>query len=75
MAEYLDRQKEQTFCRLSGGTIEFRKRGEEAVWREFCEEIAAESTDMGHLRALESIYVYKGQRGQGTVSRLRGTAV
>jgi 8-oxo-dGTP pyrophosphatase MutT (NUDIX family) len=50
------REKGRLYYRPLGGTIEFGERGEEAVRREFREEIAAELTEVRYLGMLENIY-------------------
>ena len=50
------REKGRLYYRPIGGTIEFGERGEEAVRREFREEIAAELTEVRYLGTLENIY-------------------
>ena len=66
-AEYHDSRKGQTFYRPLGGTIEFGERGEEAVRREYREEIGAELLEVKYLGMLENIYVYEGMRGHEIV--------
>lgn len=67
VAEYHDFKKGQTFYRPLGGTIEFGEHGEEAVRREFLEEINSDLTDLHYAGTLENIYTYEGERGHEIV--------
>jgi 8-oxo-dGTP pyrophosphatase MutT (NUDIX family) len=67
VAEGRDSKKGQTFYRPLGGTIEFGERGEEAVRREFREELGADLTDVRYLGMLENIFTYEGRRGHEIV--------
>lgn len=57
------REKGRLYYRPLGGTIEFGERGEEAVRREFREEIAANLTEIRYVGMLENIYMNEEQRG------------
>jgi 8-oxo-dGTP pyrophosphatase MutT (NUDIX family) len=67
VAEGHDRKKGETFYRPLGGTIEFSERGEEAVRREFKEEISADLTEVRYLGLLENIFTYEGRTGHEIV--------
>lgn len=67
VAEGHDSKKGETFYRPLGGTIEFGEHGEEAVRREFMEEIGAELVDVRYLGMLENIFTYEGARGHEIV--------
>ena len=67
LAEYRDERKNETFYRPLGGTIEFGERGEQAVKREFEEEIGAHLLDVRYLGMLENIYVYEEKPGHEIV--------
>ena len=60
-------EKGRLYYRPLGGTIEFGERGEEAVRREFREEIAADLADVRYLGMLENIFTYDGRRGHEIV--------
>jgi len=79
VAEGRDSRKGQTFYRPLGGTIEFGERGEEAVRREFREEIGADLLEVRALGMLENIFTYEGRRGHEIVlvydGRLADTAL
>jgi 8-oxo-dGTP pyrophosphatase MutT (NUDIX family) len=60
-------EKDRLYYRPLGGTIEFWERGEEAVRREFYEEIAAGLTEVRYLGMLENIYTNNGQRAHEIV--------
>jgi ADP-ribose pyrophosphatase YjhB (NUDIX family) len=61
------REKGRIYYRPLGGTIEFGERGEEAVRREFREEIAAELAEVCYLGTLENIYTDGEMRGHEIV--------
>jgi len=67
VAEFHDRKQDRVFYRPLGGTIEFGERSEDAVRREFIEEIGAELTDLRYLGTLENIFTYEGQVGHEIV--------
>ena len=67
VAEMYDTVKRETFYRPLGGTIEFGERGEEAVRREFMEEIGAHLEDISYLGMLENIFTCEGLRGHEIV--------
>ncbi len=73
VAEMYDSVKKETFYRPLGGTIEFGERGEEAVRREFLEEIGAELQDIKYLGTLENIFTCDGVRGHEIVLVYDGT--
>ena len=63
MFEAFDRVARQTFCRPLGGGIEFGERGEDALRREFREELGADLRDIRLLGFLENIFTYEGEPG------------
>ena len=67
VAEAYDSRKEQVFYRPLGGTIEFGERGEEAVRREFREEISTDLIGVQYLGTLENIFIYEGRHGHEIV--------
>jgi ADP-ribose pyrophosphatase YjhB (NUDIX family) len=59
----LDRVKDEWFCRLLGGTVEFGELAAETVRRELLEELGAEA-DVGALVAtIENIFTFEGAPG------------
>jgi 8-oxo-dGTP pyrophosphatase MutT (NUDIX family) len=75
VAEFRDHKKKQTFYRPLGGAIEFGERSEQAVRREFIEEIGAELTDLRYLGMLENIFTYEGLVGHEIVLLYDGRLV
>jgi 8-oxo-dGTP pyrophosphatase MutT (NUDIX family) len=67
VGEGRDHVKRETFYRPLGGTIEFGERGEEAVRREFLEEIGARLLELHYLGMLENIFTCEGARGHEIV--------
>jgi ADP-ribose pyrophosphatase YjhB (NUDIX family) len=62
-----DPEKGEQFCRPLGGGVEFGERSEEAVRREFREEIGAEVGALRPLGALENVFTYDGAPGHEVV--------
>lgn len=58
-----DSKKDQSFFRLLGGGIEFGERGEEALKREFQEELSAELENIKAVATLENIFTFDGKSG------------
>ncbi|WP_290056253.1 NUDIX hydrolase [Amycolatopsis solani] len=58
-----DDVKGETFYRPLGGGIEFGERGEEALRREFAEELDAELRVGKRLGVLENIFTWQGKSG------------
>jgi ADP-ribose pyrophosphatase YjhB (NUDIX family) len=55
--------KDEWFCRLLGGTVEFGEKAPETVRRELLEELGAEA-DVGRLLAtIENIFTFGGAAG------------
>lgn len=67
VAEGCDSKKQQTFYRPLGGMIEFGERGDEAVRREFREEIDADLLEVRYLGTLENIFTFERRRGHEIV--------
>lgn len=63
-----DKMKNQTFYRLVGGTVEFGETTEEALRREFHEELDTDITIGALLGWSENIYVYEGVPGHEVVA-------
>ncbi len=61
------RTKGRLYYRPIGGTIEFGEHGEEAIRREFREEINAGLAEVRYLGTLENIYTDGGRRGHEIV--------
>jgi ADP-ribose pyrophosphatase YjhB (NUDIX family) len=58
-----DRVKDEWFCRLLGGTVEFGEKASDTVRRELFEELGAEA-DVGPLVAtIENVFTFEGEPG------------
>jgi len=58
-----DKVKDQTFYRCLGGGIEFLEKSNEALKREFKEEIGADVTVKDFLGLEENIFTFNGKNG------------
>lgn len=70
-----DTVKNEDFGRLLGGHVEFRETGEEAMRREFNEELNTELENVEFLKMLENIFTYNGKPGHEVVFLYKGDLV
>ena len=63
VSEGYDKVKGQTFYRCLGGGIEFLEKSDEALKREFKEEIGADVTVKDFLGLQENIFTFNGKNG------------
>ena len=63
VSEGYDKVKDQTFYRCLGGGIEFLEKSDEALKREFKEEIGADIAVKDLLGLEENIFTFNGQKG------------
>lgn len=63
LSEGYDATKEEYFYRALGGGIEFGETSDEALKREFKEELNTEVTNIQYLTCLESLFSFNGQLG------------
>jgi len=63
VSEGYDKVKDQTFYRCLGGGIEFLEKSDEALKREFKEEIGADVTVKEFLGLEENIFTFNGKNG------------
>ncbi|XPM55396.1 MAG: NUDIX hydrolase [Leptolyngbya sp. IPPAS B-1204] len=59
--------KQQVFHRALGGGVEFGEAGQDALRREFQEEIQAELTNIQYLGCIENRFVHEGKPGHELV--------
>lgn len=62
VSEGFDKVKNETFYRCLGGGIEFLEKSEEALKREFLEEINVDITVKNFLGISENIFTYQGKK-------------
>ena len=62
VSEGFDKVKNETFYRCLGGGIEFLEKSEEALKREFLEEINIDITVKNFLGISENIFTYQGKK-------------
>ncbi len=62
VSEGFDKVKNETFYRCLGGGIEFLEKSEEALKREFLEEIHVDITVKDFLGISENIFTYQGKK-------------
>ena len=62
VSEGYDKVKDETFYRCLGGGIEFLEKGEEALKREFLEEINIDITVKDFLGISENIFTFQGKK-------------
>ena len=62
VSEGFDKVKNETFYRCLGGGIEFIEKSEEALKREFLEEINVDITVKDFLGISENIFTYQGKK-------------
>ena len=67
VSEGYDKVKKQTYYRCLGGGIEFQERSDEALKREFLEEIGKEIIVKDFLGISENIFTYNGNQGHEVV--------
>ncbi len=67
LSQGYDAAKQDFFYRALGGGVEFGEHSQEALKREFQEEIQAELTNIRYLGCLENIFTYNGQQGHELV--------
>ena len=63
ISEGYDPVKQQTFYRAMGGGVDFGETSQQALQREFQEEIQAELTDIKYLGCLENLFTFNGKPG------------
>ena len=63
VSEGYDKVKKQTFYRCLGGGIEFLEKSDEALKREFKEEIGADIVVKDFLGLQENIFTFNGKNG------------
>ena len=62
-----DTKKGEVFYRPLGGGVEFGEKGEDALKREFREELGKEILVNGFLQAVENIFVWEGRPGHEVI--------
>ena len=67
LSQGYDAVKQQAFYRALGGGVDFGETSEQALHREFKEELQAELTNVQYLGCLESIFTFQGKQGHEVI--------
>lgn len=70
--EGYDKVKNETFYRLLGGGIDFGEKAEEALKREFQEELGTDLENIKYITTSENIFTYEGKRGHEIILVFEG---
>ena len=71
-SENYDSRKKEIFYRLLGGGIEFGEKGEEALKREFQEELGTDLKNVKYIETVENIFTYEGKMGHEIILVFKG---
>ena len=66
-AQGFDEQKQETYYRPLGGTIEFGEHSRDTIIRELREELGAEVTNLRYWGTLENVFTFNGETGHEIV--------
>ena len=67
-----DKNKNETFYRLVGGSLEFGETTLDGVKREIKEELGCEIQNLLFVKVIENIFIYEGKPGHDIVFVYRG---
>lgn len=67
-----DKDKDEYFYRLIGGSVDFGEKSEDSVRREVEEELRCEVDDLKLLTVVENIFTYEGKQGHEIVFVYKG---
>ena len=67
MTEFIDKRNNELLYRPAGGGIEFGEFGQQAVVREYQEELGTELRDVRYLGLIENMFTFEGRSGHEIV--------
>ena len=62
-----DKNKDENFYRLLGGSLEFGEKIEDGIKREIREELKSEVENLEFIKFIENIFTYEGKQGHDIV--------
>ncbi len=67
-----DKEKNEIFYRVIGGSVNFGEKSEDAIRREVKEELGCEIEGLELIKVLENIFVFNGKNGHDIVFLFKG---
>ena len=67
-----DKDKDETFYRLIGGSVDFGEKSQDGIQREIQEELGCDVKGMILVKVVENIFTYEGNKGHDIVFLYKG---